>query len=442
MKRKVAIVSGLQIIDNPRVVKEADAVAELGYDVEVLAAIHNTGSIDRIAAMLDGRRWRHTPVVDLTQRRPLSVARHALMRTQSKLVRSVRRRLGWEHPAQLGFMTGALCRAALASRADLYSIHLEQALWTGKSLVSRNIPIRVDFEDWYSEDGLPADRVLRPVELMKRIEQELLNRAVHVTAPSRAMAETLAQEHECATPAIVYNSFPTEDRARVDGRITDRRSTAVPSITWFSQTIGPGRGLETLISALSLLDCRFELHLRGKARAGYVEELLILLTPEKRSSVFLHAQVPQSELLSRLVEHDIGYCGELSDCRSRDLTITNKILEYMRAGLAIMASDTAGQREVAAKVPHVVSIFKQGDAQSLAAALYPLLTEPERLRHIKGLSWRDFDGHFGWDQSKRVIQSQVSGFFERGGPVAFGMSQNRRTPSLAGTPHFDEAARQ
>src|SRR5262249_29334670 len=151
----------------PRVVKEADALVEAGLDVEVMAGIHDPSSIERIDAMLQGRRWRHTPIVNLTDRRPVSVARHPLMRGKTKLMRSARWHLQWDNPAQLGFATGALCKAALASRADLYSVHVDQALWTGKMLIERNLPICIDLEDWYSEDGLPADRALLPIKLIK-----------------------------------------------------------------------------------------------------------------------------------------------------------------------------------------------------------------------------------------------------------------------------------
>jgi glycosyltransferase involved in cell wall biosynthesis len=411
--RKIVIVSALQIIDTPRVVKEADALAEAGFDVEVMAAIHNPSSIERIGAMLQGRRWRHTPVVDLTDRRPVSVARHALMRAKTNLMRTARWHLQWDNSAQLGFATGALCKAALASRADLYSVHIEQALWTGKVLVERNLPVRIDVEDWYSEDGLPADRALRPIKLIKTCERLLLNRAVHSTTTSLAMSRALGEAYGCRPPEVVYNSFPITERGGVDGRRIDRLSVDSPSIIWFSQTIGPGRGLEALIDALRLLEVPVEVHLRGKARPGYLEGLLAPLPEHIRRRVRVHEQVPQAELLSRLMEHDIGYCGELNTCLNSDLTISNKCLEYLRAGLALVASDTTGQLEVASGVPEAVSVFRQADRRALAEALRPLLTDGSRLARAKRASWTGFEEAFGWEASKRRIQTQVEAFFSK-----------------------------
>jgi len=46
-------------------------------------------------------------------------------------------------------------------------------------------------------------------------------------------------------------------------------------------------------------------------------------------------------LLSRIAEHDIGFAGEMKHCRSRDLTVTNKILQYLLAGIAVVAGNMA-----------------------------------------------------------------------------------------------------
>jgi glycosyltransferase involved in cell wall biosynthesis len=411
-RKKVVIASALQITDTPRVVKEADALSEIGIDVEVLGAIYSHGAAEEIQRLLEGRTWVHTPVLDWTSKKFESKCHRTWLRVSARAAREARRLLGVEHPLQLGQATLMLAHAAMSREADLYSLHIDQALWAGRILARHGLPFRVDFEDWYSEDGLPADRGMRPVKLMKQLERELLNRAVHTTTTSLAMARALVDEYDCPLPEVVHNSFLTEERNQVDGLRLDRRFTEIPSITWFSQTIGPGRGLEVLMEAMALLNHPVELHLRGTPRPGYVEHLLSHLNPEKRIRVYHHARVPQSKLLSRLLEHDVGYCGELSYCRSRDLTITNKVFEYMRAGLAIVASDTSGQQEVAAKSPEAIYLFQQDSPVALASVLRPLLSDPQLLQKARNASLTAFDEQFSWEHSKKVLQTQVSRYFD------------------------------
>ncbi|MDF1722294.1 MAG: glycosyltransferase [Minwuia sp.] len=412
MRRRIVIVSGFQVINNPRVVKEADALSELGHDVTVLAAINNLADLPRIMQITGNKPWHHIPVLDLSDRRPVNLFRHFMMRLKARAAREALVKFGFEHPLQLGHDTGALLRAARSIDADLYSLHLEKSLWVGQQLLADGRKIRVDVEDWYTEDGLPTDRTRRPVKLMRRAEAELLNNAVHSTATSQAMADALVAAYGCPMPEVIHNSFPTGDRDHIDGRNLDRNNRTLPSICWFSQTIGPGRGLETLVAALPLLPSKVEVHLRGTPRAGFIEHLVADLPAAIKNLIYVHPQVPQSELLSRLSEHDIGYCGELSDCISRDVTITNKVFEYMRAGQAIVASNTLGQTEVATIAPDAVRIFAQGNAQSLAAALGPLVENPAARQAASKASVDALLHHFSWEISKDRLQRQVTGYLE------------------------------
>ncbi len=140
MPPRVTIVSGLQVIDNPRVVKEADAFAEMGWDVEVLGAIFDEASKARIVALHTGRRWRHTAVVDLTNAHILPKSAIFLRRGGARASRILKRRLGYDHPLQLSFLTGALAKHALARHANLFSLHTEAALWPADCWLSTTGP--------------------------------------------------------------------------------------------------------------------------------------------------------------------------------------------------------------------------------------------------------------------------------------------------------------
>lgn len=415
MSRRITIVSGLQVTDNPRVVKEADALAEMGYAVTVLAAVWSLAALPRIERLLHGRRWVHFPVVNLADRSLRNRLRMLTLRAAARAASEARVRMGLEHPLQLGYPVWPLWKAASAIPTDLYSLHLEKSLWVGSRLLAQKRPFRIDIEDWHSEDGLPADRARRPIRLIRTAERDLLNGAVHATATSDAMASALAESYGCSKPLVVHNSFPLNDRSSIDGRRLDRRRPDGISIIWFSQTIGPGRGLEALIDAFACLPRHCELHIRGTPRPGYVAALLSALPSDIRARVHTHQQVPQEELLSRLSEHDIGYCGELANCNNSDLTIANKVFEYMRARLAVVASDTRGQAEIATTAPGSVRLFRQGDPSDLRAALLPLVSDPAALDAARQAALNALETHFSWERSKQALQRQVADYF--GDPV-------------------------
>jgi glycosyltransferase involved in cell wall biosynthesis len=221
------------------------------------------------------------------------------------------------------------------------------------------------------------------------------------------MSAALAGEFGCPQPTVVYNAFPWSDRESVDGLSKDRKDRSLPSIHWFSQTLGHGRGLEDLIAALPLLNHEAEIHLRGKPVSGFDNWLAHRVPEAWRGRIVVHALVSNTELLSRITEHDIGFAGETTLIRSRDLTVTNKILHYLLAGLAVVASETAGQREVAVQAPGGVFLYPSGDAPALAARLNTLLGSADALMRAKSAALAAAEETFCWERQEKALMESI-----------------------------------
>lgn len=265
--------------------------------------------------------------------------------------------------------------------------------------------VAVDFEDWFSRDLTPSARAGRPIQMLERLEKLVARRACFSFATSNAMARSLAEAYDAPLPRVVYNVFSKESRRALDGRRTDGRNSALPSLHWFSQTIGPGRGLETLFAALPHLKNPVEVHLRGAISAHH---RVWLKEASSGLSIHTHDTVPNGELLSRISEHDIGLALETTHITNRNLTVTNKLFQYMQAGLAIIATDTAGQREVLSRCPKVGGIVPDGNALALANAIDSLSGDAERLRSAKEASLQALEDEFSWENQKSVVIEAAS----------------------------------
>jgi len=135
----------------------------------------------------------------------------------------------------------------------------------------------------------------------RSFEAETLRGAVFSTTTSRCMSDALAEAYRCEAPAVVYNSFPWSDRDTIDGLHRDRVNTKIPSIYWFSQVIGPRRGLESLMDALHRVDVPCEMHLRGSVSQSYKEELLSRMIKELGLVRHVSLSVQVETLLSRVI---------------------------------------------------------------------------------------------------------------------------------------------
>jgi glycosyltransferase involved in cell wall biosynthesis len=268
--------------------------------------------------------------------------------------------------------------------------------------------VGVDMEDWFSEDLLAGARRHRPLHLLRSLENKLLTSGIYASCPSHSMSEAMAQEYRCAPPVVIYNAFRWSERTLMDGALKDRKNLKFPSIHWFSQTLGLGRGLEDLVAALPFVHNVAEIHLRGMPTAGFEQWLLGRVPEVWRDRIFFHDLVSNEELPSRIAEHDIGFAGEMTYCRSRELTVTNKILQYLLAGLAVVASDTAGQREVAEQAPAAVLLYPTGDSSALANRLNALIGSSENLKRTKAAALRAAEESFCWERQEKVLLETIA----------------------------------
>ena len=125
----------------------------------------------------------------------------------------------------------------------------------------------------------------------------------------------------------------------------------------------------------------------------------------------MHGLVSNAELLSRIAEHDIGFAGEMSIRRNRDLTVTNKILHYLLGGLAIIASDTAGQKEIAQRAPGAIQMYASGNPTALAQQLNELLGNPARLASAKDAALKAAEQSFCWERQAPELLHLVEAAF-------------------------------
>jgi glycosyltransferase involved in cell wall biosynthesis len=291
--------------------------------------------------------------------------------------------------------------------ADLYIGHEEVGTWVVRQLLDEGARVGADFEDWHTRDLLPEDRTGRPVGLLEDVERTLLRHAEHVTTTSEALAQAMASTYDALPPTVLYNAFLWSDRESLDKIRRDRDGSGRISLHWVSQTIGPGRGLEILCRALQDVDTSLQVHLRGECRPNYREHLDALFPDENGHSLYLHDLVSPDELLGRIAEHDVGLALEQYEPESRNRTITNKILHYLLGGLAVAATDTAGQREVAEKADGAVRLCSPDSADGLAQQIRGFVRSEEELKRAQSDALRGAQKTFCWEQQALRLVASV-----------------------------------
>ena len=396
---RILIVTNGQLSRNPRPLKEAVTLGKAGYEVTVLMVRNHAEGERRDREIMDGAPF---------QRETVDVASGLGTASWRISARRLRRRIA----QQLGTITGrgsihalgpagALLRRARSLRADLTIVHNEVPQWVGARLLKEGRRVAADFEDWHSEDLLPERRRGRPLELLRAIERILLHGAVWTTTTSEALAAALHSRHGGIRPQVITNSFPLQPDPR-RGPPGDP-----PAFFWFSQTLGPGRGLEAFLEAWTRTLQPSSLVLLGDSDGDFRERLLGSTPAQKRHAIAFLPTVRPAELAALIARHDIGLALEQNSITSRNLTITNKILQYLNAGLAVVASDTAGQREVLGRTGGAGIAVSLDDAGALARVLDSLLADRAALARRQAAARRAAEETYCWEREAPRLLSLV-----------------------------------
>ena len=144
-----------------------------------------------------------------------------------------------------------------------------------------------------------------------------------------------------------------------------RRAGKELKLLWFSQTVGPNRGLECLFEALLLLhDKDISLTVAGRMRED-VARVYPKLAQEISGEVVFTGILKPHELHKLAEQHDVGLALEPGFSMNNDLALSNKIFTYLLAGNAIIFSETTAQK-LFNDTNRAGQSFTPGDARQLA----------------------------------------------------------------------------
>lgn len=390
---------------NPRLVKEADALQSAGFQVRVVAGNYMPAIQPLDQTILSQAPWSWVQVELGTKTSYFS--RRLWQEAAKKLAR-----IGWV--PHLSIATWAhspvsmqLAQAAMAEPADLYIAHCLAAL-PAAAIAAKKHHARLGFdaEDFHVGELLDTPENQIEIRVRDRIERTLLPRCHHLTAASPGIAAAYAKRYGVSMQPIL-NVFSLSEAPASPPRQQDRLGQE-PSLYWFSQTIGPGRGLELIVQALGKMDNRVRLCLRGIPSVGYVEQLTQLakqLGIDDRLQFLPPA--PPNEMVRLAAEHDLGLSLELTHPHNRAICLTNKIFTYLLAGLPVVMSHTPAQAEFSQHIEGAAILINTQNPEAIALALDAFFCDPRKLENARAKAWALGRSQYNWEIEQQILIDSV-----------------------------------
>src|SRR5262249_28646967 len=144
------------------------------------------------------------------------------------------------------------------------------------------------------------------------IHRRWLPRCVHLTAAAPLMAAQLRGRYDRQFVSLLNVAplawLPAPEAAPPE-----------PSLSWFSQTVGAGRGLEQIIGILGVMRTPARLTWRGRCTAGSEQALLACAASQgvDRARIRFDPPTAPGELLGTLTRHSLGLSTELAGSENK-----------------------------------------------------------------------------------------------------------------------------
>jgi len=384
--------------------KTADALCEAGHVVHAYCSYTADWALPMDKSLMETRTWSLQYVGGLPGQLSWlwSRLRHRLARGRFDSSAGTDRQI-----RALSRTAPDLVAVARNDKADIYIGHNLGALPAVIAGARRNRGRSVfDLEDAYSDmssnSGVGSVGEIESETLTRHIEDIYIPQCDELMAASDGIGEIYHQRYD-VNPLTVLNAFPLEWMVESTPPVTEGSLR----LFWFSQTIGPDRGLEDVLSAMARFDVgEIELHLLGRWQPGFQEDFFahgrsLGLDPE--ACIYSYPPCQPEEIPGFAASFDVGLAVELPVSRNRDVCLTNKVFMYLLAGVSIVATETQGQKRFFEDLPQVGFTFPCGDVDGLVAALAVLHKDRQLLRRLSRQAQRQGRERYNWSIESRNL---------------------------------------
>ena len=367
-----------------RVRSEAETLAKAGYRV-VIHALHAPGITERKETFSGGIGViRHGRTPGARQSNPRGVANR---RSRLAIMRMIFASL----LTQL-----AMIFAIVRARPDVVHAHDVNMLAAGW-LATRLLRVPLVYDAHEISTGREGYTAIRGT--VAALEKRIMPRAAGTITTTDARAKFFARAYRIPRPVVLQNR-PRSWRGGPSKRIRDelRLENDWPIIL-YQGGLQPGRGLEDLMHAAADIPCAYFVFVGG----GSLYAALTTLTGELglESRVRFVDTVPLAELPWYTASADIGVQPIENTCLNHFTTDSNKLFEYVMAGLPVVASRLPEIRRVL-QAHDVGLLVSPGVRKELIDALRRLVSDSDLRAHYATNS-RNAAKTLNWESQEQAL---------------------------------------
>lgn len=366
--KRISMVVWNQFLHDARVMKEAETLQSAGYKVTV-HALHEPGLTSQRETLptgIDIRRVSASPYAALyaARRSKKKIKNQSEQGTSSSIfsvLLIILSRL-WAH---LGLMV-----QIGKAKPDIIHAHDVNTLPTAwlAAKITRSSIVYDAHEISTGREGYANYR-----SLVWCIEKHLMPRAAGTITTTKTRAKYFSRAYRVPRPLVLQNR-PRYCRYSRSNRIREELSLDQSwPIVLYQGGLQKGRGLELLVNAAALVKNAYFVFIGGGRLETILKDRVHSLKLDDR--VYFIPTVALNELLYYTASADIGIQPIENTCLNHYSTDSNKLFEYVQAGLPVIATGMPEIRRIV-KEYNLGLLVPEGDSSALAHAINELVQDP------------------------------------------------------------------
>lgn len=380
---KILILAPSEICYHPRLLKTADYFIAKGDTVFVYNAITGLASKPVYETATGSRQW-HLFENDISKRSLASRIRwlysSLFLKCNDVIFKITGKWFFFRHGLSKSFI---LFPAELKQRqVDYIYINLVDALPFARYLQKKNgAAIIYDSQEYFK--GQYAGVNSKQYKWVAKAENDYARLSKVIMGTTAVMVKKLKADFGENPVYFRVRNLPS--KAKIE--FLQNNETTL-KLVWHGLNIVPEniRGVHILLQAVSVCKTPVHLYLQGhisEVNKARLDEIKTRLNIAHHVTV-LEAADPD-RIVQSLTGYDIGLAGELPAEENQMLTSSNKLFEYIYAGLAVIVPDLPGLAETVTEY-QAGELYEQGNFVQLAYIIDSINRDREKLQTLKNTS--------------------------------------------------------
>ncbi|MES2848588.1 MAG: hypothetical protein V4685_06005 [Bacteroidota bacterium] len=395
------LVTTKQPSSNPRLVKEAIALANSGYAVSVVYNYWSAWADEADINIL--KTYSLITWIKAGSNPSLNSLAYWYTRIRHKCYRTIGgifKKNVTLQALSLSQFYPELKAKACSIAADLYIAHNLGALPVAVAAAKKNNSnYSFDAEDFHRSQEAGNTK---ETAITRLIEDAYFADAVFITAASPLIAAEYKKNYPSLQFTVINNVFSKQQQPSFVSI-----SNAPLKLFWFSQTVGLKRGVQDIIAAMNLItDFEIELTILGDTSEQVKQVFNTVFTNKKHQLIFLPACNEQA-LINTAAWHHIGLALEPGFSLNNNIALSNKLFTYLLAGNAAILSGTPAQQLFYNEYPGTGWCYSTGDIKALADILEQAYNNENLLQSKRQAAWQLANTKLNWENEQEVFLNLV-----------------------------------